>query len=55
MFSDYDAQQAGQTRRNLFNQVCETSTLICTAHFPSPSTGRIVGLGGAFDFVRSAG
>lgn len=55
MFSDYDAQQAGQTRRNLFNQVCETSTLMCTAHFPSPSTGRIVGLGAAFDFVPSAG
>jgi glyoxylase-like metal-dependent hydrolase (beta-lactamase superfamily II) len=55
MFTDYDAHQAGQTRRDLFDRVCETSTLMCTAHFPSPSTGRIVRRGDAFDFVASAG
>jgi glyoxylase-like metal-dependent hydrolase (beta-lactamase superfamily II) len=51
MFVDYDSKQAGETRRQLFERVCETSTLICTAHFPPPSAGRIVRRGGAFDFV----
>jgi glyoxylase-like metal-dependent hydrolase (beta-lactamase superfamily II) len=55
MFTDYDAKQAAQTRRTLFDRVCETSTLMCTAHFPSPSTGRIVRRGDTFDFVSSAG
>ncbi|MGI9463995.1 MAG: MBL fold metallo-hydrolase [Aestuariivirgaceae bacterium] len=41
MFSDYDSALAGQTRRALFARFCDTSTLMCTAHFPSPSTGRI--------------
>ena len=42
MFSDYDSPQAGRTRRALFERICETPTVLCTAHFPSPSTGRIV-------------
>ena len=42
MFSDYDSKQAGETRRTLFDSICETPTVLCTAHFPSPSTGRIV-------------
>jgi glyoxylase-like metal-dependent hydrolase (beta-lactamase superfamily II) len=50
MFSDYDSTQAGDTRRRLFDRICETSTLMCAAHFPSPSTGRIVRRGNAFDF-----
>src|SRR5262249_23450283 len=54
MFSDYDTRQAGATRRKLFDQICETSTLLCTAHFPSPSTARIVRRGDAFDFMPSA-
>ena len=29
---------------------CDTDRLICTAHFPLPSAGRIVGHGGAFRF-----
>ena len=41
MFSDYDSVLAGQTRRDLFGRFCDTSTLMCTAHFPSPSTGRV--------------
>jgi glyoxylase-like metal-dependent hydrolase (beta-lactamase superfamily II) len=48
MFSDYDSKQAGATRRTLFNRICETSTVLCTAHFPSPSTGRIVRWGDGF-------
>lgn len=41
MFTDYDSVQAGQTRRTVFERFCDTSALMCTAHFPSPSTGRI--------------
>jgi glyoxylase-like metal-dependent hydrolase (beta-lactamase superfamily II) len=51
MMVDYDSGLAGQSRRKLFGRICDTSTLICTAHFPSPSTGRVVGLGDAFDIV----
>jgi glyoxylase-like metal-dependent hydrolase (beta-lactamase superfamily II) len=39
MMADYDSRQAGESRRSLFGQVCDTSTLMCMAHFPSPSTG----------------
>ena len=53
MFSDYDSAQAGETRFKLFDEVCERSTLVCTAHFPSPSLGRIVRYRDAFDFVSS--
>ena len=41
MFSDYDSGMAGKTRRALFGRFCDTSTLMCTAHFPLPSTGRV--------------
>ena len=30
------------SRRELFGRFCDTSTLMCTAHFPSPSRGRFV-------------
>ena len=38
------------SRRELFGRFCDTSTLMCTAHFPSPSTGRFVRWKDAFDF-----
>ena len=41
MAADYDSAMAGRTRREIFGRFCDTSTLICTAHFPSPSTGRL--------------
>jgi hypothetical protein len=41
MFADYDSALAGRTRRDLFGRFCDRSTLICTAHFPDPSTGRV--------------
>ena len=41
MFSDFDAAQAAKTRRALLERFCDTRTLCCTAHFPSPSAGRI--------------
>ena len=51
MMADYDSKQAGESRRSLFGQVCDTSTLMCMAHFPSPSTGRMVRHREAFDFI----
>jgi glyoxylase-like metal-dependent hydrolase (beta-lactamase superfamily II) len=53
MLADYDSKQAGVTRRELFGRVCDSSTLMCTAHFPSPSTGRVVRHKDAFDFVKA--
>ena len=51
MMSDYDSMQAGESRLELFGRFCDTPTLMCTAHFPSPSTGRVVRHRDAFDFV----
>jgi glyoxylase-like metal-dependent hydrolase (beta-lactamase superfamily II) len=52
MRADYDSKQAGESRRKLFDRVCDTPTRMCMAHFPSPSTGRLVrNPGGWFDFV----
>ena len=51
MMADYDSKQAGESRRALFDRVCDTSTLMCTAHFPSPSTARVVRHREAFDFI----
>jgi glyoxylase-like metal-dependent hydrolase (beta-lactamase superfamily II) len=48
---DYDPKQSAATRRKLFGDICDTSTLVCTAHFPSPSIGRLVSRQDAFDFV----
>jgi glyoxylase-like metal-dependent hydrolase (beta-lactamase superfamily II) len=53
MLADYDSKQAGVSRRELFGKVCDTSTLMCTAHFPSPSSGRVVRHGEGFDFVTA--
>jgi glyoxylase-like metal-dependent hydrolase (beta-lactamase superfamily II) len=41
MMSDYNSEQAGESRKRIFSRFCDTSTLICTGHFPSPSAGRI--------------
>jgi glyoxylase-like metal-dependent hydrolase (beta-lactamase superfamily II) len=51
MMADYDSIQAGVSRRQLFGRLCDTSTLICTAHFPSPSTARVVRRKDAFDLI----
>ncbi|MFT5390910.1 MAG: glyoxylase-like metal-dependent hydrolase (beta-lactamase superfamily II) [Gammaproteobacteria bacterium] len=48
---DYDAGQAKQTRRAFLERYCETETLVCTAHFPLPSAGRIIRDGDAFGFA----
>jgi glyoxylase-like metal-dependent hydrolase (beta-lactamase superfamily II) len=45
---DVDQAQAAATRRNFLERYCDTDTLCCTAHFPSPSTGKIRRLGNGF-------
>jgi glyoxylase-like metal-dependent hydrolase (beta-lactamase superfamily II) len=38
---DYDGPQGAATRRKFLETYCDTSTLCCFAHFPSPSKGYI--------------
>jgi glyoxylase-like metal-dependent hydrolase (beta-lactamase superfamily II) len=45
---DVDQIQAATTRRSFLERYCDTATLCCTAHFPSPSTGRIKRWGNGF-------
>jgi glyoxylase-like metal-dependent hydrolase (beta-lactamase superfamily II) len=45
---DVDQAQAAQTRRNFLERYCDTDTLCCTAHFPSPSAGKIKRRGDGF-------
>jgi glyoxylase-like metal-dependent hydrolase (beta-lactamase superfamily II) len=45
---DTDQMQAATTRRNFLERYCDTDTLCCTAHFPSPSTGKIRRWGDGF-------
>ncbi len=45
---DVDPAQAATTRRNFLERYCDTDTLCCTAHFPSPSTGKIRRTGNGF-------
>ena len=39
---DFNPQQAASTRRAFLERFCDSGTLFCTAHFPSPSVGNIV-------------
>jgi glyoxylase-like metal-dependent hydrolase (beta-lactamase superfamily II) len=45
---DLDPVQAAATRRNVLERYCDTETLFCTAHFPSPSAGKIRRRGDGF-------
>ena len=45
---DVDAALAARTRRSFLERYCDTDTLCCTAHFPSPSTGKIRRSGDGF-------
>jgi len=51
---DYDKAQAGATRRALLEGCCDTGTLFCTAHFPSPSVGRITRWEDGFRFLPAS-
>jgi glyoxylase-like metal-dependent hydrolase (beta-lactamase superfamily II) len=53
MMSDYDSALAGRSRRRVLDEVCDTPTLLCTAHFPSPSVGRVRRRGESFRIVES--
>jgi glyoxylase-like metal-dependent hydrolase (beta-lactamase superfamily II) len=51
---DYDPALAKQTRRGFLERYADTASLVCTAHFPLPSVGRIVSRNGAFAFEYEA-
>jgi glyoxylase-like metal-dependent hydrolase (beta-lactamase superfamily II) len=51
MRADYDSRQAGQTRRQIFDRFCDSPTILCMTHFPSPSTGRVRRWGDGYKFV----
>jgi glyoxylase-like metal-dependent hydrolase (beta-lactamase superfamily II) len=49
---DFDGTASAVTRKTFLDMHCETDTLILTAHFPSPSVGRVVSHAErAFDFT----
>ena len=52
MMADHDSAIAGQTRRKFFGRFADSSTLICSGHFPSPSTGSFTKWGDGFKFVE---
>jgi glyoxylase-like metal-dependent hydrolase (beta-lactamase superfamily II) len=45
---DVDQTQSARTRRDFLERYCDTDTLCCTAHFPSPSAGKIRRRGNGF-------
>jgi glyoxylase-like metal-dependent hydrolase (beta-lactamase superfamily II) len=45
---DVDPAAAAKTRRSFLERYCDTDTLCCTAHFPSPSVGKIKRKGDGF-------
>ena len=45
---DVDKKKSAQTRRSFLERYCDTQTLCCTAHFPSPSVGCITRQGNGF-------
>jgi glyoxylase-like metal-dependent hydrolase (beta-lactamase superfamily II) len=45
---DYDPKQGVETRRGFLESYCDTNTLCCFAHFPSPSRGHIKRWGEGF-------
>ncbi len=45
---DVDPVLAATTRRQFLERYCDTDTLCCTAHFPSPTVGKIRRKGNAF-------
>ena len=47
---DVDKEQGIATRRAFMERYCDTGTLICSAHFHSPSIGHFTRHGDAFDF-----
>jgi len=52
---DVDQATAATTRRAFLERYCDTDTVCCTAHFPSPSAGRIKRWGNGFACEAVAG
>ena len=52
---DVDRDASAKTRRSFLDRYCDTRTLCCTAHFPSPSIGRVTPWDDGFrcDFVEA--
>jgi glyoxylase-like metal-dependent hydrolase (beta-lactamase superfamily II) len=50
---DVDPALAAKTRRSFLERYCDTDTVCCTAHFPSPSTGKIRRKGNGFVCVAA--
>jgi glyoxylase-like metal-dependent hydrolase (beta-lactamase superfamily II) len=48
MKDDVDPVHASQTRRSFLERLCDTATVCCSAHFPSPSLVRIGRWGDGF-------
>src|ERR1700752_61437 len=48
---DVGQAAAARTRRSFLERYCDTDTLCCTAHFPSPSAGKIKRKGNGFSCV----
>jgi glyoxylase-like metal-dependent hydrolase (beta-lactamase superfamily II) len=51
MRADYDSVEAGKSRRKVLERFCDSPTLLCTVHFPSPSMGRIARWDDGFKLV----
>jgi glyoxylase-like metal-dependent hydrolase (beta-lactamase superfamily II) len=54
MRADTDQAQSAVTRRAFLECHCEAATLVCTAHFPSPSRGTLSRWDGGFRFTPEA-
>jgi glyoxylase-like metal-dependent hydrolase (beta-lactamase superfamily II) len=52
---DTDPAQSAATRRRFLECHCDTGRLVCTAHFPSPSTGHVTRWGDGFRFMPTGG
>jgi glyoxylase-like metal-dependent hydrolase (beta-lactamase superfamily II) len=51
---DRDPAQAARTRRGFLERFCDTGTLCCTAHFPSPSVGHVRRWGDGYRLENAA-
>lgn len=51
MMADFDGKQAGQTRRAIFDRLCELPTILCATHFPAPSAVRVQRWGEGYKFA----
>jgi glyoxylase-like metal-dependent hydrolase (beta-lactamase superfamily II) len=49
MRADVDPAQSAATRRGFLERYCDTATVCCTAHFPSPSRVRVKRAGSGFN------